>query len=102
MTIPEPVLSDGDIVEDQSSSVQSSRPIWKTWSQEPIKAAVLYAILSKTSELINSSRDFRGFISMALGQNRVCFLHYSLLEVEDVQYSTHSRIPPKSGISSLF
>ena len=101
MSLPTPVLSDGDIVEVQSSSYESARLIWNTWSQDPIKAAVLQAILSCQARLFPYRGDFRAVISMALGQDRVCSLHYSSLEVEKVYDPNVFRIPPKLGITSL-
>ena len=77
MTIPNPFLSDGDLVEVQNSSYEVASLIWNTWSQDPIKAVVLQTILSCQFRLGNHSRSFREIISAALGQNRVCFLYYS-------------------------
>ena len=76
MTIPNPLLSGGDIVEVQNSSYEIASLIWNTWSQDPIKAVVLQTILSCQFGLGNHARSFREFISAALGQNRVCILHY--------------------------
>ena len=83
MSLPTPVLSDGDIVEVQSISDESARLIWNTWSQDPIKAVVLQAILSCPFDGPRHSSSSRRIFSMALGQNRVCPLHYSLLKGEE-------------------
>ena len=102
MALPTPVLSDGDIVEVQSTSDESARLIWNTWSQDPTKAAVLQSILycrARTSYFYFS--NFHAVISMALGQNRVSFLHHSSLEVEGAHNLNGSRIPPKLQITSL-
>jgi hypothetical protein len=71
MAIPKPVLSDSDIVEVRSSSFESASLIWNTWGQDPIKVAVLQAILPK----VGVSGHFRAVISVALCQIRVGFLH---------------------------
>ena len=101
MALPTPVLSDGDIVEVQGSSDESARLIWNTWSQDPIKAAVLQAILLCLPNVIYDS--FFGFsvFSVALGQNRVCPLYYSLLKGEEVYYLNVFRITTKFVISSI-
>ena len=87
-----PVLSDGDILEVEGISYKSAKLIWNTWSQDPIKAAVLQAILSCQVGLFLYHRDFRVVSAVALGQNRVCSLPYSLLEVD---YPNVFRIPRK-------
>ena len=102
MALPKPVLSGGDVVEVQNNSYESARLIWDTWSQDPIKAAVLQPILSCQYRLRYYPKVFRGIISVALGQNRVRFLHQSSFEVQEVHYLNIFRIPPKLGISSLF
>ena len=71
MALPTPVLSDDDIVEVQSSSDESARLIWNTWSQDPIKAGVLRSILSCQVDIRYFFEDFRHIFSWALGQNRV-------------------------------
>ena len=83
MALPTPVLSDGDIVEPQGTSFGSAWLIWSTWGQDPIKTAVIQAILSCQPSL-PYRREFLKVISMALGQNRVCSLHYSSLGVQEV------------------
>ena len=80
MALPTPVLSYGDIVEVQTKSYESARLIWNTWSQDPIKAVVLQAILSCQFDLGYFPSNFRRILSVALGQNTVCPLHYSLLK----------------------
>jgi len=75
MALPEPVLSSADIAGIQSISYESASLIWTTWSQDPIKAAVLRAILSCHDRLHGHSRAFCWIISVALGQNVVCCLH---------------------------
>ena len=102
MALPTPVLSDGDIVEVQSSSDESAKLIWNTWSQDPTKAAVLQSILyCRARTYYYYYRHFYAVISVALGQNRVSSLHHSSLEVEGAHYPNGSRIPPKLRITSL-
>ena len=102
MALPTPVLSDGDIVEVWGSSEESPRLIWNTWSQDPIKAAVLQAILLCLSNLdFYSFSNFGSLFSVALGQKRVCPLYYSLLKGEEVYYPNIFRIPAKFMITSL-
>ena len=72
MALPTPVLSDGDIVEVRGISDESARLIWNTWSQDPIKAAVLQAILLSLSNVFEYSIYGLSNFSVALGQNRVC------------------------------
>ena len=86
MALPTPVLSDGDIVEIEGPySYESARLIWNNWSQDPIKAAVLQAMLS-CFIIRYYSYDFRWAVSMGLGQNKVYPLHCSLLKGEEVHY----------------
>ena len=102
MVLPTPVLSDGDIVEVLGSSDDAATLIWNTWSQDPIKAAVLQAILLCLSNIFYYSvYRFSSIFSVALGQNRVCPLYYSLLKGEEVYYPNIFRIPTKFMISSL-
>jgi len=68
MSLPKPVLSYDDIVVVQNLS--TTRLIWNTWSEDPIKAAVLRAILNYLIGLEWS--DFVWNIAVALGQNTVC------------------------------
>jgi hypothetical protein len=98
MAIPKPVLSDDDIVEVQSDSYESASLVWNTWSRDPIKAAVLQAILPKFNFTLNYW--LHSVVPVALGQNRVCFLHYPSLEVEDIHYLNVFRIPWTLAISS--
>ena len=85
MSLPKPVLSNDDIVGIQDTEYQSSREIWNTWSKDPIKAAVLRAIVSCGISLYTY---FGQDISLALTQNTVCFLHSFSLGVEEVHYSS--------------
>ena len=82
MTLPKPLLSYDDIVEVQDSSYQSASLIWNTWSEDPIKATVLRAVLSCQNKL--PYYYFGWDMSVALGQNWVCFHHPLSLEVESV------------------
>ena len=95
MALPTPVLSDGDMVEVQSSSNVSARLIWNTWSQDPTKAAVLQSILYCPARSSYYYGHYYVVISVALGQNRVSSLPHSSLEVEEAHYINGSRIPPK-------
>ena len=94
MALPTPVLSDGDIVKIEGFSHESARLIWNNWSQDPIKAAVLQAILSCFYASYHSS-NFRWVVSRGLGQNRVCLLHCSLSKGEEVHYLSVVRISEK-------
>ena len=100
MALPTPVLSDGDIIEAQSSSVEFARLIRSTWSQDPIKAAVLRAVLSCQAWVVWQSENVRRTFSVALGQRRVCPLHRSLLKEGGVHYLNFFRTPKKFMISS--
>ena len=100
MALPTPVLSDADIVEVEDRSYGSASLIWNTWSQGPIKAAVLQAILSCPGAGYQYY-VFRWAVSIGLGQNKVCPVHYSLLKGEKVHYLNVFRIPQKLIISSL-
>jgi len=71
MALPEPVFPNHDIPVVQLNSYQTSSLIWNTWSEDPIKAAVLRAILSCSNKEIFYS--FHWAVSRALGQNKVCF-----------------------------
>ena len=100
MALPMPVLSDGDIIEGEGMSYGSASRIWNTWSQDPVKAAVLQAILSCLSAQDYYS-NFRWAVSIGLGQNMVCPVHYSLLKGEKVHYQYFFRIPRKLILSSI-
>ena len=52
MALPTPVLSDSDIVEVQGTPFTTAKLFWNAWSQDPIKDAVLRAILSRQSRII--------------------------------------------------
>ena len=99
--LPTPVLSDGDIVEVQSTSYVSVRLTWDAWCQDPIKAAVLRAVLSCQSRIVRHSEHFHRTLSVALGQKKVCPLHYSLLKEEGVHYLNGFRIAKEFMVSSL-
>ena len=62
----------------------SLRLIWDTWSQEPIKAAVLRALLSCQVRFGDRISPFD--MADALTQRRVCLLHSYLLQVKEVHY----------------
>ena len=100
MALPTPLLSDADIVEVGGWSYGSASLIWNTWSQDPIKAAVLQAVLSCFSAEYYDY-DFRWAVSIGLGQNMVCPVHYSLFIGEDFHYLNVFRIPQKLIISSI-
>jgi hypothetical protein len=86
MSLTKPVLSDDDL---QNSRGQSARQVWNMWSKDPIKSAVLRAVLpvilscrvgiSLVDTLIS------GDMGSALSQT-VRFLHSLSLEVEEVYY----------------
>ena len=101
MALPTPVLSDGDIVQVQSRSYKSAKMIWNTWSQDPIKAAVLQSVVPCQVIMHSSFFEYRNIFSRALGQHRVCPLHYSSLKREEVHYLNVFRIPQQLMICSL-
>jgi hypothetical protein len=72
MSLPNPLLSDGDIVLVQDKSYQFASLIWDIWSEDPLKAAIIRAILGCQSNM--SFHRFSRIISVALGQYRVRFL----------------------------
>ena len=95
MALPTPVLVDGNIVEiEDLYSIESARPIWNNWNQDPINAAILRVMLSRLSRRYYS-HDFRRVFSICLSQNRVCPLHCSLLKGEEVHYLNVFRISKK-------
>ena len=96
-----PVLSDSDIVEVQSTPFTSAKLFWNAWSQDPIKDAILRAILSRQSRIVWYPGTFCRTVSVALGHNRVRPLHYSLLKEEGVHYLNVFRIPKRLLMSSL-
>jgi hypothetical protein len=89
--LPKPVLSADDIPKASSApynsheSCDSSRRTWETWSNDPIRAAALRAILSCQCRL--EWQFFNWDVAPALAQtNLVRFLHSYLLQVEEVHY----------------
>ena len=92
MALPTPVISDGDIVGAWSSSDESARLIWNTWSQDPIKAAVLQTMLLCLSNVFHYSVYNLGMLfSAALGQNRVCPLFLIVIEKGEEVYFQNTR-----------
>jgi len=80
MSLPKPLLSNDGI---EYIGDHLAGHIWDTWSKDPIKAAVLRAILSCN---IGLSRTFFGQdMSLALNQ-KVGSLHSFSLEVEEAHY----------------
>ena len=75
MALPTPVLSDGDMLKVEGISYESASLIWNTWSQDPIKAVVVQAILSCQFNGLYYTTFFRWVVSRGLGQDRVCPLH---------------------------
>ena len=67
MSLPKPVLPEDSIVLAENMSYRSASLIWRTWSEDPIKAAVLRAILSSQTYAY-----FLEHMAVALGQNKVC------------------------------
>ena len=85
MALPEPVWSDDDIKAAEEKYLNPSRLISNTWSTEPTKLAVLWAVASCLARLGHFSY-FNVDIVDALAQKSVCFLHSYSLEVEEVHY----------------
>ena len=69
MSLPSPILTNGDMILVEESSHQSASLIWNTWSQDPIKEAVLRAILNCQFRL--HYYYFSRVMSVALGQTKV-------------------------------
>ena len=67
MSLPKPVLSNSDLVMCWDGSWESAR---NSWRQDPIKSAVLRAVLSCESILFNT--QFGSDMAVALSQNFVC------------------------------
>ena len=82
MVLPEPVWSDVDIREVKRNRYN---PISNTWSKDPTKLAILWALYSCQAKLGRGGFDFRLYIVDALAQKTVCFLHSYSLEVEGGQ-----------------
>jgi hypothetical protein len=97
--LPQPVLCDEDIANAPWDSLSMT---WKTWSNDPIKAAALQAILFCQHRL--GSLDFNWGVAPALAQaNLVHFLHSYLLQVEEAHYSNLFRSPPSlRGLSIAY
>ena len=70
MSLPKPVLPDDSIVLVQNSRLPSASLIWRTWSEDPIRAAVLRAVLSLRTSL--NHIYFSGYMATVLGQGEVC------------------------------
>ena len=73
MSLPKPLLSTDDIVVVQNGSHQSAILIWNAWSEDPIKAAVIQAILA--CMVAGSKLTFSWDMAPTLCQSRVCFIH---------------------------
>jgi hypothetical protein len=84
MSLPKPVLSTDDILITWDHSYHSASYIWDTWSKDPIKEAVLRAILSRETWLYNFF--FEMTRPMALSHDVVCFIYSSSLEAGEVHY----------------
>ena len=83
MSLPSPVLSYDDIQMVHSGEYYYGSAVWGAWSKDPVKAAVLRAILScQPGRLLN---HFGSDMSVALCQHEVCFLHSFSLYMEEVR-----------------
>lgn len=83
-TLPKPVLSSFDVT--QAEYVSQASLNWNTWSKDPIKATILYAILACQARLRHSVW-FGLHIADALAQKKtVRFLHSYSLELEEAHY----------------
>ena len=79
MSLPKPVLSvslDAVIVLSLNGPERSASLIWRIWSEDPIKAAVLRAMLSCQTRIRRPS--FLQDMAPALCQNMVCSSFISL------------------------
>jgi len=80
MSLPKPLWSNDGI---EYTGDHLAGHIWDTWSKDPIKAAVLRAILSCNIGLRRTFFSQDMFLSL---NQRVCFLHSFSLEVEEAYY----------------
>ncbi len=81
MALPKPVWSNDDLDVAREVVRNPSSLIWKTWSKNPTKLAVLRAVVSCQVRL--GRIEFFGWqIANTLAQHVVCFLHFYSLEVE--------------------
>ena len=70
MSLPKPILTDNDIVVVKDGSYLSASLIWKAWSEDPIKVAVIQAVLSC---MVCAQKEYFSWdMASALRQNRVC------------------------------
>ena len=82
MALPEPVLSDNDILMVWREYHGSSSLISNPSSKDSTKSAVLRAMAPCLARLGYGS-DFDADIANSLAQKAVCFLHSYSLEVEE-------------------
>ena len=83
MSLPSPVLSYEDIQMVHSGPYYYGNAVWGAWSEDPVKAAVLRAILScRDGRFLN---HFGSDMSVALCQREVCFLHSFSLDTEEAR-----------------
>ena len=85
MALPEPLWSNDDIDVAEEVDRDPSSLAWKTWNNDPIKIAVLRAIVSRQGRVGHA--NFGSDMAKALAQQYwVCFLHFYSSEVEEVHY----------------
>ena len=85
LALPKPVLSDDDLKVALNRPYNPPSQIWRIWSTDPIKAAVLQAI-SSCWDRFGYGQSFGSDIAKALAQKPVCSLHSNSLEAEEVHY----------------
>ena len=84
LALPKPVWSDDDIRVAAKVVRNPSSPIWKTWTKDPTKFAIIRAIVSCGAR--PDTRNFDWDMVWALTRKQVCFLHSYSLKVEEVHY----------------
>ena len=87
MALPEPIWSEDDIIVAGEVTRNPSSLMWKTWSKDSTKLAVLRAMVSCHDRL--DPDDYFIFGSdmvQALSQKQVCLLHSYSLAVEEMYY----------------
>lgn len=71
MSLPKPILTDDDIVVVKDGSYLSAGLIWNAWSKDPIKVAVIQAVLACMA--CAQKEYFSWDMASALRQNKVCY-----------------------------
>jgi len=86
MALPEPLWSDDDIEIAKEVIRDPSSLVSNTWSKDPTKLAIFWALGSFQAKLGFRGRILGDYIVVALAQKEVCFLHSYSLEGVEVHY----------------